>query len=470
MDSSSATLLAPVLFVSFLLSFGSALNPELRSKVSAEIPRTLEKHGFLLPEDFRLAAFLRQGAIAPELLHLSRTHLHNPYLQEAAIALEGAVCSSRCVVVHDPFSFARDWLIRRHTLPMPKVHPLIESISTTPVVLDVDCTPIELINTAKKCLAQSRPLILDLQTTKTLKEGVLEALLIVLQMADHAVRLRCATGMSNDGNAAVKNPKSLSVDWRLKQPKPINTIAGRRDLIWSGFQFVDSKVINFSRADQMENGIPAPRQRFAFYVLVPDCPWNSLWGSRHGTGEATRAFPLPFWSVCHVVSMDVRPVHPVDPFVLSFARICEERRLAQASAWQEKVAQIGVQLQLVEEALLKVSSGDSGVEKNVVKVVHAEQGHTPKSSADKAYNEEGRKSLVVPPKMTVALALTAELQNHLVDRSKDLKEGGTQSVLVNQHLFRRMEELCSQADKLSEQLTDMSLKLQKILLNNLKLF
>ncbi len=271
-------------------------------------------------------------------------------------------------------------------------------------------------------------------------------------MADRCVRLRGSTGNAEDSNS--DGPRSVCVDWRLRPPKNINTTAGRRDLVWSGFHHIQSKPVNFSREDQMACGLPSPRQRFALYVLVPDCPWNSLWGSRHGTGEATRAFPLPFWSVCHVVSMDVRPVHPVDPFVLSFARICEEKKLATAFFMQEKVAQIGVQLQLIEEALLEVSSGDAG---NDIKQEKQENKEDEEEPSKKLKRQQ--------TKMSVVLSLAAEQETQLVAAVDAHKKCDNKSVLLNQHLFRRMEELAKQADELSERLTDESLKLHRLLLS-----
>eukprot|EP00746_Dinoflagellata_sp_MGD_P003182 gnl/MRDRNA2_/MRDRNA2_106186_c0_seq1.p1 gnl/MRDRNA2_/MRDRNA2_106186_c0~~gnl/MRDRNA2_/MRDRNA2_106186_c0_seq1.p1 ORF type:complete len:2339 (+),score=414.96 gnl/MRDRNA2_/MRDRNA2_106186_c0_seq1:214-7017(+) len=391
-----------LLYVSALSSYGAAFNPAVRMAIMRDVTDVLTDSNIPPPKDVHLCSHFKRY-LPSSFMHLVHTHWHDTYMQESVSSLE--IAGARCNLVLDPFDCGEAWLRTLYTQEYPslssgrlwphnasveinlqssqpgqKLGRLGESMHEKqakakqdiagpqpPVVVMGSDSSRHILHQLQRCMRDGRAMVIRLHAIAQL-HGFIGTLLILLQTADARVKVR-STGASSDfrvrpkpnhtQNARESSGARVSTPARntrhsLGGGTPVNLLERQEDESCDSSTALQIRL--FDLHQQLENALPLPYRRFQLFVLVPACPWNAIpWGPmRQKKAEHIAQLPSMLWSVCNVVSLDSRPVHPYRSFLHVFAEshnAVEAERLEKCRA---AVATEGMRLHVVEDIVMNL--------------------------------------------------------------------------------------------------------------------
>eukprot|EP00928_Gymnodinium_smaydae_P050046 TRINITY_DN3366_c0_g1_i1.p1 TRINITY_DN3366_c0_g1~~TRINITY_DN3366_c0_g1_i1.p1 ORF type:complete len:2025 (+),score=227.56 TRINITY_DN3366_c0_g1_i1:830-6076(+) len=391
--------------VAVLCVYSSPFNPVIRSSLAKETRSVLQQFNIGIPKHFHADDYLKRY-LPHTFVDMAKAHWQDRYLYESVCALE--LQSARCAVVLDPFEEALSWLRLVHAKQSPpRPHGLVapsgdvvkppepkrergkhmwrraaeptegeglfdvsdcdeeadgaaSSAFADSQVDDGEVTkddtslkvivgglpPAVVLEHVKDCILKNRALVIQLQALSQL-HGFIGTLLVLLQSVESIVSLR-----SGDTSAHLRvgcrretetGSKLETSDGAGHDASSVNVVAD-----------VPPEVQLFGLLQQLRFDLALPYRRFRLYVLVPELPWNSLVVSalRKKRAELAVALPGQLWSLCNMVSLDTRPVHPVHVFLQAFrdARSLEASRVA--SGEKQMRFMLLRRLELTEDILL----------------------------------------------------------------------------------------------------------------------
>eukprot|EP00931_Biecheleriopsis_adriatica_P040622 TRINITY_DN23285_c0_g1_i1.p1 TRINITY_DN23285_c0_g1~~TRINITY_DN23285_c0_g1_i1.p1 ORF type:complete len:4608 (+),score=1054.67 TRINITY_DN23285_c0_g1_i1:1382-13825(+) len=375
-----------VISLAVLMNYSASFGPSTRAAITKELRQVFHEAAIPVPSDLWTNHFLK--LFMPETF-LCKAQMKWPdnHLFESALASE--MTGSLCTLILDPFDQGIDWLKHLHTQHNPIASnedplELQTSPSVSPVDMegepaseaarvdqpppwvdqpppdgaDPDCyapviltgreAPAVFMKKLQHCMKEGLVMIVQLEDMIPL-HGFIGTVVLLLQASEERTTICLQTG-------------SILLDMKQRFTRATSKLEKEKALKAAVRPNVAKKsekngltVEIFSLMQRLEAALPLAHRGFRMYITVPRCPWSaSLWGhARHKRTEQLMAFPAKLWSMCRIVSLDPRPVHPARIFLPVFMaaevqdKNSEEQRHASLLAKQTR-------LLIVEEQLLQM--------------------------------------------------------------------------------------------------------------------